>query len=73
MKMFLEGRWQAGATSLAVTNPFNGETIDDVPQGTTGDIDRALFDLETYLHNTQEEAGHQAIALRVLELKRLKN
>jgi regulator of sirC expression with transglutaminase-like and TPR domain len=39
----------------------------------TGDIERALFDLETYLHNTQEEAGHQAIALRVLELKRLKN
>ena len=45
MKMFLEGRWQAGATSLAVTNPFNGETIDDVPQGTTGDIDRALAGL----------------------------
>ena len=37
MKMFLEGRWQAGATSLAVTNPFNGETI--------GDIDRALAGL----------------------------
>lgn len=45
MKMFLEGRWQAGATSLAVTNPFNGETIDDVPQGTTSDIDRALAGL----------------------------
>lgn len=45
MKMFLEGRWQSGSSSLAVQNPFNGETIDEVPQGTARDIDRALTGL----------------------------
>ncbi|MES2789607.1 MAG: aldehyde dehydrogenase family protein, partial [Planctomycetota bacterium] len=45
MKMFLEGRWQSGSASLPVQNPFNGETIDEVPQGTARDIDRALTGL----------------------------
>lgn len=36
----------------------------------TGHTERALLDLETYLLNTQVEEDHQAIALRVIELRR---
>ena len=36
----------------------------------TGHIERALLDLENYLQNTQVAQGHQAIALRVIELRK---
>lgn len=42
MQMYLEGRWQSGGSAIPVRNPFNGEVIDEVPQGTAQDIDRAL-------------------------------
>ena len=59
MKMFLEGRWQAGATSLKVTNPFNGETIDEVPQGTVQDIDRALAGLVNGAKIMRQLSGYE--------------
>ncbi len=36
----------------------------------TGHTERALLDLETYLHNTQAQEGLHAIALRVIELRK---
>lgn len=59
MKMFLEGRWQSGATSLAVTNPFHGETIDEVPQGTAADIDRALAGLVNGAKIMRQLSGYE--------------
>ncbi len=45
MQMFLAGQWQSGSAMLDVRNPFNGETIDQVPQGTAKDIERAISGL----------------------------
>lgn len=45
MQMYLEGRWQSGSAALDVRNPFNGMTIDQVPQGTAKDIERAITGL----------------------------
>jgi regulator of sirC expression with transglutaminase-like and TPR domain len=39
----------------------------------TGQTERAVLDLETYLGKNRNEVGHQAIAQRVIELKKLKN
>ncbi len=63
MKMFLEGRWQAGATSIAVTNPFNGETIDEVPQATSHDIDRALAGLVDGAKIMRQLSGYERAQL----------
>ncbi len=63
MKMFLEGRWQSGATSLAVTNPFRGETIDEVPQGTAADIDRALAGLVNGAKIMRQLSGYERAQL----------
>lgn len=45
MQMYLEGRWQSGSAALDVRNPFNGQIIDQVPQGTARDIERAITGL----------------------------
>lgn len=45
MQMFLEGRWQSGTAAIDVQNPFNGRTLDQVPQGTAKDIERAITGL----------------------------
>jgi regulator of sirC expression with transglutaminase-like and TPR domain len=39
----------------------------------TGQTERALQDLETYLDNTESGEGRKAIALRVIELRQLKH
>lgn len=70
MKMFLEGRWQSAATSLTVTNPFNGVAIDEVPQGTAGDIDRALAGLVIGARIMRQLSGYERaqILRRIAEL-----
>lgn len=42
MRMFLAGEWQDRDAKLAVTNPFNGATLDHVPQASVADVDAAL-------------------------------
>lgn len=59
MKMYLEGRWQSGASSLAVCNPFNGQPIDEVPQGTAADIDRALAGLVNGAKIMRQLSGYE--------------
>ena len=59
MKMYLEGRWQSGASSLAVCNPFNGQQIDEVPQGTAADIDRALAGLVNGAKIMRQLSGYE--------------
>ena len=38
----LAGEWRGGATPLAVTDPFTGELIDEVPMCTWAEMDEAL-------------------------------
>lgn len=45
MKMFLAGAWQDKADKIDVINPYDGSTIDTVPKGDAGDVDRALATL----------------------------
>jgi acyl-CoA reductase-like NAD-dependent aldehyde dehydrogenase len=45
MQMFLNGRWQSGATAFEVHNPHNGEVVDTVPSGAAADIESALSGL----------------------------
>lgn len=45
MRMFLEGQWQSGQSAIEVRNPFNQAVIDDVPNGTPSDIERAIAGL----------------------------
>jgi len=59
MKMYLEGRWQSGTNSLAVCNPFNGQQIDEVPQGTAADIDRALAGLVNGAKIMRQLSGYE--------------
>lgn len=42
MQMFLSGRWQDRLQTIAVTNPYSGETLDHVPQASLADVDEAL-------------------------------
>lgn len=59
MQMFLEGRWQSGESAVAVKNPFNGETLDEVPQGTARDVDRALTTLVTGARLMRQLTGYE--------------
>ena len=59
MQMFLEGRWQSGESVVAVKNPFNSETLDEVPQGTAKDIDRALTTLVTGARLMRQLTGYE--------------
>ena len=59
MQMFVEGRWQSGESAVAVKNPFNGETLDEVPQGTAKDIDRALTTLVTGARLMRQLTGYE--------------
>ena len=39
----LAGEWRGGATPLAVTDPFTGEVIDEVPMCTWAEMDEAAW------------------------------
>ena len=41
-QMYMGGRWVDGSASAPVTNPFDGSTIDTVPQATIEEIDLAV-------------------------------
>jgi len=41
MKMFLQGRWESRPQTIKVINPFDGTTIDEVPNATADDVPRA--------------------------------
>jgi acyl-CoA reductase-like NAD-dependent aldehyde dehydrogenase len=45
MQMFLNGRWQSGASAFEVHNPHNGKVLDTVPHGSATDIESALTGL----------------------------
>ena len=47
MQMFIAGKWCDKPATIDVTNPFDGEVIDTVPQGDAGDVDAALSTLES--------------------------
>lgn len=42
MQMLLGGQWVDKDSTIPVTNPFNGEIIDQVPRSDVEDVDRAL-------------------------------
>lgn len=46
MRMFVATEWQDRADRIQVTNPFNGDVLDNVPRGTKSDVDVALRTLE---------------------------
>ncbi|HUQ67961.1 MAG TPA: aldehyde dehydrogenase family protein, partial [Planctomycetaceae bacterium] len=45
MDMFVAGQWTKGVRTQAVTNPFDGSTVDTVPLGTPDDVQRAVTTL----------------------------
>ena len=45
MQLFFSGRWTDTGNPLAVTNPYDGSTIDTVPQATPAAVDAALATL----------------------------
>jgi acyl-CoA reductase-like NAD-dependent aldehyde dehydrogenase len=45
MQMFLAGRWSSTDRLQPVINPYNGETVDEVPIADAGDVDRAVATL----------------------------
>jgi glyceraldehyde-3-phosphate dehydrogenase (NADP+) len=42
MKMLVGGQWKDKAKKVAVTNPFDGSVIDEVPLADAGDVEAAL-------------------------------
>ena len=42
MKMFLAGKWVEKQDRIAVKNPFDGSTVDTVPNGDPGDVEAAV-------------------------------
>ena len=60
----LAGEWRDAGTPLAVTDPYTGETIDEVAQGTWGDMDSALDAAVTSFEKTRKQnAGERARVL----------
>ena len=45
MQMFLNGQWTDRPAKIEVRNPYRGDVIDTVPQGSAADIDAALAGL----------------------------
>lgn len=45
MQMFLNGQWTDRPAKIEVRNPYNGDVIDTVPQGSAADIDAAISGL----------------------------
>jgi len=46
MQMFVAGTWCSAPQSIEVLNPYDGRVVDTVPQGSAGDVDRALTTLK---------------------------
>src|SRR5438094_416435 len=60
----LAGEWRQGTTPLAVTDPFTGEVIDEVPMGTWADLDEALTAAGSSFERTRKQnAGERARVL----------
>ena len=60
----LAGEWREGASRLPVADPFTGETIDEVAQGTWEDMDAALDAAVTSFERTRKQnAGERARVL----------
>jgi len=57
----LAGEWRGGATPLAVTDPFTGEVIDEVPMCTWAEMDEALTAAGSSFERTRKQnAGERA-------------
>lgn len=65
MKPFLlAGEWRGGAAALPVTNPFTGDTIDEVARPSWDDLDHALDRAHTAFERTRtQSAGERARVL----------
>ncbi|MGZ4208960.1 MAG: aldehyde dehydrogenase family protein [Actinomycetota bacterium] len=60
----LAGEWRDGARGLPVTNPYTGETIDEVALGTWDDLDAALGAAVNAFERTRKQnAGERAAVL----------
>ncbi|MGZ4214108.1 MAG: aldehyde dehydrogenase family protein, partial [Actinomycetota bacterium] len=60
----LAGEWRTGARGLPVTNPYTGETIDEVALGTWDDLDAALGAAVNAFERTRKQnAGERAAVL----------
>ena len=46
MKMFIQGEWVDRSETIPVVNPYNGETVDTIPQASAADVDAALAGAE---------------------------
>jgi glyceraldehyde-3-phosphate dehydrogenase (NADP+) len=65
MRMLIGGVWEDGTDTIPVVDPFNGETIDDVPRGTREDASRAVTGaLEGFQENRTLPSGERARILR---------
>jgi len=42
MRMFIQGEWIDRPETIAVLNPFDGTTVDTIPQASASDVDAAL-------------------------------
>jgi len=65
MRPFLfAGEWRTGERALAVTNPFTGDTVDEVSLATWDDMDAALAaSVASFERTRKQNAGERAAVL----------
>jgi glyceraldehyde-3-phosphate dehydrogenase (NADP+) len=56
--MFVAGEWVGATRQIPVLNPFDGSTIDTVPQASGADVDRALEFAERGARALRDSAGY---------------
>src|SRR5690242_4423916 len=59
MKMFIAGEWVDRRARIEVVNPFDGSTIDAVPQADADDVDRALAGAVAGAATMRRIPGHE--------------
>jgi succinate-semialdehyde dehydrogenase/glutarate-semialdehyde dehydrogenase len=60
----LAGEWRQGAKALPVTDPFTGDTVDEVALATWDDLDASLAAAVTSFERTRKQnAGERARVL----------
>lgn len=71
-QMYIGGRWADGTTNAPVNNPFDGSTIDTVPQATIEDIALAVQSAKRGFHQMKSISAFDryTVLMRTVELVR---
>src|SRR6266545_1678397 len=60
-RLLLAGEWRDGASTLPVTNPYTGDTVDEVAVASWEDVDGALDKaVESFERTRKQNAGERA-------------